>query len=338
MVIETVRLPGQLALAPMAGVTDLAFRHVCRTFGASLTYTEMVSSKGLVFRDKKTATLLEKGEGETPMAAQIFGSDPDTMAEAARIALELSGAEIIDINMGCPMPKIVNSGDGSALMKDIGRAEKVILSVRKAVKVPVTVKFRLGWDKGSKNYLEFADMCESAGAAALCIHGRTRTQMYSGQADWFAIAEVKRQAKIPVIANGDIMSGDAAVRALRITGADMLMIGRGAMGNPWIFREIAGALKGEVVSPPTVEERCGTVRSHIMHALRHKPEKVVLLEARKHMAWYLKGLPHSRIYKDRIFSLSSVEDLISLLERIRSDPQVNLPEENGTWASGVFKA
>ena len=249
MQIGTVKIDGRLVLAPMAGVTDLAFRRICREHGAALTVTEMVSTKALCYQDRKTPRLLELAPDEHPAAAQIFGHEPEVMAEAAPMALEYSGADILDINMGCPVGKVIRSGDGSALMRDPELAGRVIEAVVKAVNVPVTVKFRKGWDEKSVNCVEFARMAEQSGAAAIAVHGRTRAQQYSGTADWDAIRDVKQAVGIPVIANGDVAEPEDAVRILAHTGADGVMIGRGALGDPWIF-ERANALMETGVCPP----------------------------------------------------------------------------------------
>jgi len=321
MRIGTVEIPGKLVLAPMAGVTDLAFRTICRELGASLTVTEMVSAKALCYQDKKTLPLLEIGEGEHPCAVQLFGSDPVSVEEGAAIALEKSGADILDFNMGCPVPKIVACGDGSALMKDPEKAARVLEAAVKGAKgTPVTVKFRLGWDKGAINCVEFARMMEQAGAAAVAVHGRTRTQMYSGRANWDYIREVKNAVSIPVIANGDVFSGEEAVHILKYTGADMAMIGRACFGNPWIFQQAAAALAGEPIPElPPLAERCDTAVRQFEMAKEQKGEKIACLEARKHYAWYLKGIPHSGYYKQQICQISTMEDIYKVTKGIKRD-------------------
>ena len=253
MQIGSVTIESKLALAPMAGVTDAAFRQICSEKGAGYTVTELVSAKALCYHDTKTAQLLRPFPGEKPFAAQIFGSDVNCMAEAAQMAIEISGADILDINMGCPMPKIANNGDGSALMKDPELASKVIAAVVNAVDVPVTVKFRKGWDEKSVNCVDFARMAEQSGAAAITLHGRTRSQQYSGTADWDAIREVKQAVSIPVFANGDVAEPEDAVRILAHTGADGVMIGRGSLGDPWLFERANALLEPGICPalPPT---------------------------------------------------------------------------------------
>lgn len=322
MKIGSINIPGKLALAPMAGVTDLAFRTICRELGAGYTVTEMVSSKALCYQDKKSIPLLKLGEDEHPAAAQLFGSDPACMAEAAAIAVQVSGADILDINMGCPVPKVANSGDGSGLMRTPDLAAKVVEAVVKGGGVPVTVKFRKGWDKGHVNCVEFAQLMEAAGAAAVAVHGRTRVQMYSGVADWDCIRQVKESVSIPVIANGDVFGPKEAVRILKITGADMAMIGRAVFGNPWIFQQCAAALNGEEIPPlPPLAERCDVAVRQFELSAAHKGEKIACLEARRHYAWYLKGVPHSGYYKEQICKIETMEDIYRITQGIKRDLQ-----------------
>ena len=318
--IGNIVINSKLALAPMAGVTDLAFRTICREHGAGLTYTEMVSAKALVYKDKKTHSLLQLGENEHPSAAQIFGSDVGCMAEGAALALEISGADFIDINMGCPVGKVVKSGDGSALMREPEKAMKIIEAVIKAVSCPVTIKIRKGWDKGNVNAVGFAKMAEEAGVSAVGVHGRTRTQMYSGRADWDIIREVKSAVSIPVLANGDIFKPEDTVRILKYTGADMAMIARGAMGDPWIFEQAAALLVGEdVPKKPPVGKRVETALRQFEIAANQKGEKIACLEARKHFAWYLRGVPHSGYFKEQISKAATLDDLRKITEGIKRE-------------------
>ncbi len=318
MRIGTVEIPGKLILAPMAGVTDLAFRQICREHGAALTVSEMVSTKALHFGDKKTPALLKLGEQEHPASVQIFGSDPETMAEGAEIAARLSGCDIIDINMGCPAPKIAGNGDGSALMKNPELAGRIVEAVKQAVDLPVTVKFRKGWDANSVNCVEFAKICEAAGADLLAVHGRTRAQQYEGKADWDAIAAVKQAVRVPVVANGDVFEPEDVVRILAHTGTDMVMIGRGALGDPWIFERANALLEtGEIPEKPCFADRIDVAVRQIELAAADKSERVALLEARKHVNWYMKGARGAKPYKARISALTTLEELYALVAEMK---------------------
>ena len=319
MRIGNLQVDKPLFLAPMAGVTDWAFRTICARLGAGVTVTEMVSSRALVYRDQKSAKLLRKNEGSL-CGAQIFGNDPDIMAEGARLALEISGCDFLDINMGCPMPKIALSGDGCGLMRTPELAGKIVEAVAKAVDVPVTVKCRLGWDKGNLNVLDFTKRMEDSGAAMVTVHGRTRAMLYTGVADWDMIGKVKQNLSIPVIANGDITDGQAAVRCRKRTGADGLMIGRSVFGDPWIFEEVQNALDGkEYEDRPSLADRIAVALEQFRLAEQDHGEHIACLEARKHFAWYLRGVAHSSFYKNQITSLTTMEDIYRVAKDVVRD-------------------
>ena len=319
MYIGNIEVKNPVFLAPMAGVTDWAYRTVCAELGAGVTVTEMVSSRALVYQDKKSRKLLRKNEGSI-CGAQIFGNDPEIMAEGARLALEISGCDFIDINMGCPMPKIAQSGDGCGLMRTPELAGDIVKAVTRAVDVPVTVKCRLGWDKGSINVLDFSKRMEDNGAAMVAVHGRTRAMLYSGVADWDMITRVKQQLSIPVIANGDITGGETAVKCLKRTGADGIMIGRSVFGDPWVFEEVAYALRGEEYpGRPCLADRIAVAVRQFQLSEQDHGEKIACLEARKHFAWYLKGVSHSGYYKNQITSLTTMEDIYRVAKDVVRD-------------------
>lgn len=319
MKLGTFEIEKPLILGPMAGVTDWAFRTVCAQLGANMTVTEMVSSRALVYKDKKSAALLKKNPGSI-CGAQIFGNDPVIMAEAAQLALEISGCDFLDINMGCPMPKIANSGDGCGLMRTPDLAAEIVSKVQAAVSVPVTVKCRLGWDKGSMNVLEFTKLMEDSGASMLTVHGRTRSMLYSGTANWDMIAKVKQQCNIPVIANGDVVSGETALKCQKWTGADGLMVGRASFGDPWIFSEISAAMQAvEYSGRPKLSDRVDVAVRQFQLANEDKGEHIACLEARKHFAWYLRGVSHSNFYKEQISSIKTMEDIYRIAKEIKRD-------------------
>ncbi|MCI5498103.1 MAG: tRNA dihydrouridine synthase DusB [Clostridiales bacterium] len=305
----------------MAGVTDLAFRTICRELGAGYTLTEMVSAKALCYQDKKTLPLMQLGEDEHPAGVQIFGSDLSCMEEGAAIIREVAHPDIIDINMGCPVPKVANNGDGSGLLKDLDKACQVAEAVIKGAKdTPVTVKMRLGWDKGNIVCLELAKRLEEVGVAAITLHGRTKVQMYSGTANWDYIRQVKQALSIPVIANGDVFSGQDAERILRYTGADGVMIARGVFGNPWIFQQAQAAIAGRPIPPlPPLAQRCDTAVRQFELAAQYKSEKIACLEARKHYAWYLKGVPYAGYWKGEISKITTLEDVYRVTAGIKRE-------------------
>lgn len=313
MKIGTLNLKNNIILAPMAGVTDKAFRLITKPFGPALMYTEMVSGKGLLYKNKRTEVLLEVLNFEKPTAAQIFGHEPEVMSEIAERSLEF-GADMIDINMGCPAPKIVNNGDGSALMKNPELAGKIISAVRKSVNCPMSVKFRMGWDDDSINAVEFAKTAENNGADAITIHGRTRAQFYSGKANLEIIKKVKEAVKIPVIGNGDVHDGKSAKYMLDYTGCDGIMIGRAAQGNPWLFSSVLHYLKtGDELAPPTLEERSDIAEKHLRLLVKFKGEHRGVLEGRKHMAWYFKGLCGGAKLRNLINQCDILEQMLDLI-------------------------
>ncbi len=305
-----------LMLAPMAGVTDDSFRTICKHFGVEYMVTEMISAKGIHFGDKKTDTLARIDNAQRPVAIQIFGSDPNIMAESAQTLYYRYHPDAIDINMGCPVHKIVSCGEGSALMRTPQLAKAIISSVVDAVpEIPVTVKFRTGWDENSKNAPAFADMAQLAGAAAICIHGRTREQMYAPPIDFETIAAVKKSVSIPVFANGGIMSADDALHMIDMTACDGLAIGRGACGNPWIFREIIAALQGQqsAYQKPTTSERIHMAITHAEMLSKAKGIHIGTAEARKHIAWYLKGIPKAASIRNAINTAVHPDEMKAIL-------------------------
>lgn len=308
-------LENNVILAPMAGVTDLPFRVLCREQGAGCVVTEMVSAKAILYNNKNTRELLQIDPAERPAAVQLFGSEPDIMAEIAA-RLEEGPYDYIDVNMGCPVPKIVNNGEGSALMKNPERAKEVLTAMVKAVKKPVTVKFRKGFNDLSVNAVEFAKMAESCGVAAVAVHGRTREQYYLGKADWDIIRQVKEAVRIPVIGNGDIFTPEDAGRMLKETGCDGIMVARGAKGNPWLFGRINHYLDtGEVLPGPSMAEIKAMILRHGWMLVQFKGEGVAMREMRGHMAWYTKGMPHSATLRNEINQVETLEGFVELLDR-----------------------
>ncbi|HEY8348359.1 MAG TPA: tRNA dihydrouridine synthase DusB [Clostridiales bacterium] len=314
MKIGSLTLENNIFLAPMAGVTDMPFRILCKEQGCGFVYTEMISAKGMYYNDEKTWKLAELSQAELPAAIQIFGSEPDIMAHAAE-KLNGSPAAVIDINMGCPTPKITKNGDGSALMLKPELAGEIIRAVASASSKPVTVKIRKGWDDGHVNAVEFAVMAEKCGAAAVTVHGRTREQFYSGQADWDIIRDVKRAVSIPVIGNGDIRSPEDAARMLEYTGCDAVMVGRGAQGNPWLFKRLGYFLKtGQMLPEPDIEEKKAMMLRHLDMMVEYKGEYTGVREMRKHIAWYIKGCKNSSRFREKAFKASAYKEMAELIK------------------------
>lgn len=315
MRIGNVEITNPVMLAPMAGVTDLPYRLLCKEQGCGYMVTEMVSAKAVLYNNKNTDLLMLTKEEEAPVALQLFGSDPEIMADIAD-RLSDRGFAGFDINMGCPVPKVVNNHEGSALMKDPLLAGKIVEAMAKRVKLPVTVKFRKGFDENSVNAVEFAHIMEESGAAAVTVHGRTREQFYSGKADWDIIGQVVERVKIPVFGNGDIFCGEDAKRMLLTTKCQGIAVGRGAKGNPWIFREINAVMDGrEIPPPPTVKERKDMIVRHARLMVEYKPEFMVVREMRKHVSWYTTGLHNCAALRDEVNHTESLEELFELLDK-----------------------
>ena len=315
LVIGNVRLDNPLILAPMAGVTDLPFRLLCKEQGCGLMYTEMVSAKAILYKNKNTGPLMEVSEAEKPVALQLFGSDPEIVSSIAA-QVEDGPYAFIDLNMGCPVPKVVGNGEGSALMKDPKLTERLLTALVKRVKKPVTVKIRKGFDDAHVNAVEIARIAESCGVSAVAVHGRARQEFYSGKADWEIIRQVKEQVSIPVIGNGDVCTPEDAARMLQETGCDGVMIGRGARGNPWIFsRTLAYLETGQVPPPPGKEEIRDMLLRHARLQVRWRGEYQGIREMRKHLAWYTAGLPHSAALRNDGNQAETLEDFCGLIRR-----------------------
>ncbi|WP_455542066.1 tRNA dihydrouridine synthase DusB [Intestinibacter sp.] len=316
MNIGNVSLDNRVFLSPMAGVTDLPFRLICKQKGCGMLYTEMINAKALCYNDENTKKMTKIEDEEHPIAIQIFGSEPEYMGRAAEI-LNSHSNEILDINMGCPAPKVIKNGDGSALMKNPKLAEEVMRAVVENSTKPVTLKIRKGWDDNSVNAVEIAKIAEQAGISAVAIHGRTREQYYSGKADWDIIREIKESISIPVIGNGDVFEIEDAINMLEKTHCDAIMIGRGAQGNPWIFNRINHYMQtGEILPKPTAEEKISTAIEHMKLAVAEHGEYVAVREMRKHIGWYIKGLKNSARFRDEINKLTDCESVVMKLKEL----------------------
>ena len=316
LTIGNVELPNQVILAPMAGVSDIAFRLLCHEQGAGLVCSEMVSAKAILYGNKNTEELLQIHPEEGAVSLQLFGSDPDIVSEMAK-RIEERPFAVLDLNMGCPVPKVVNNGEGSALMKDPLLAGRIVEKTAKAIQKPLTVKIRKGFDDDHVNAVEMAHILQESGAAAVAVHGRTREQYYSGQADWDIIAQVKAAVKIPVIGNGDVTDGESALQLLKKTGCDGVMIGRGAQGNPWVFREVTAALEGRKIPPrPTRQELYDMIARHAQLAAQYKGEYITVREMRKHLAWYTTGLPHAAALRRQINNIETMDGLLEGMHRL----------------------
>ena len=301
-------------LAPMAGVTDTAYRIIAHDMGCPLCYAEMVSSQGIHFKNERTLSMLASEPAERPLAMQIFAASPEMATEAAAYVEELGTADILDFNMGCPAPKIVKNGEGSALMRDPERATAILTAIRKAVKMPLSVKMRIGWDESSINVVDLAKRAEAAGVDAITVHGRTREQFYRGHADWEKIGEVRRAVSIPVIANGDVRTYDDLDRIREVTGCEAVMVGRAAQGNPWIFRQLTHYLRtGERLPGPTMRERAEVIVRHLDLLLKYKGDYVGPREMRKHATWYTRGIVHGAILRDLFNKATTREDFLAIL-------------------------